>query len=44
VIEIVGLGIKDHPMVEQAEDEADQAREEADQKKEEVENLKEKKQ
>jgi len=44
VIEVVGLGIKDHPMVEQAEDEADQAQEEADQKKEEVENLKEKKQ
>lgn len=44
VIQIVGLGIKDHPMVEHAEDEAEQAKKEAKEKDEKIEDLKEKKQ
>ena len=38
VILIVGFGVKDHPMVEKAEDEAEEAKEEAKEKKEEIEN------
>ncbi len=45
VIEIVGLGVKDHPMVEKAEkaeDEAEEAKEEVEKSKEEIKDLKEK--
>ncbi|WP_010228398.1 hypothetical protein [Gillisia marina] len=38
VILIVGFGVKDHPMVEKAEDEAKEAKEEAKEKKEEMED------
>ncbi len=37
VILIVGFGVKDHPMVEKAENEAEEAKEEAKEKKEELE-------
>ncbi len=37
VILIVGFGVKDHPMVEKAENEAEEAKEEAKEKKEEME-------
>ena len=38
VIEIVGLGVKDHPMLEQVEDDVEQAKEEAKKKKVEIED------